>query len=109
MQAVGSLFSGLSSSVSSAVSGVTGATGATGAAGANSSKKNNSKVTGLGSNIAAGNTHVNNPTATGGMGTPSQKGGRCWSKKNRNRKNKSKKNRNRKNKSNKNRSSRNRK
>jgi hypothetical protein len=104
MQSVGSLFSGLSSSVSSAVSGVTGATGATGASGTNSSRKNTSKVTGLGPEIAPGNTHVANSTATGGMGTQSQRGGRCWSKKN-----KSKKNRNRKNKSRKNRSNRNRK
>lgn len=92
MQALSEMFS----SAASAVSGATGAS-ATGSSGANSSKKNNSKVTGLGPEIAPGNTHVPNSTATGGMGTPSQRGGRCWKKnrsnKNRNRKNKTRKNR----------------
>ena len=88
---------------SSATSAVTGAVGATGA---NSPKKNNTKVTGLGSNIAPDNTHVNNSTATGGMGTPSQKGGRS-NRKNKN-KNKSNKNKSNKNKSNKNKSNKNR-
>jgi hypothetical protein len=93
MASVGSFFSGLSSSVSSAVSGVTGAAGAAGAAGGNKNKG------GLGPQYAKDNTHVNYPAKNGGMGTPSQKGGRCWKKN----KNKSKKNRNRKNKSRKNR------
>ena len=100
MQSVGNFFGGLTSSVS----------GAMGATGANSSKKNNTKVTGLGSNIAPGNTHVPNSSATGGMGTPSQRGGRSnrknknKSNKNKSNKNKSNKNRNRKNKTRKNRS-----
>ena len=95
MQSVGNFFGGLTSSVS----------GAMGATGANSSKKNNTKVTGLGSNIAPGNTHVPNSSATGGMGTPSQRGGRS----NKNRKNKNKnKNKSNKNKSNKNKSNKNR-
>ena len=95
MQSVGNFFGGLTSSVS----------GAMGATGANSSKKNN-KVTGLGPEIAAGNTHVTNSGATGGMGTPSQKGGRS-NRKNKN-KNKSNKNKSNKNKSNKNKSNKNR-
>lgn len=94
MQSVGNFFGGLTSSVS----------GAMGATGANSSKKNNTKVTGLGSNIAPGNTHVPNSSATGGMGTPSQRGGRS----NRKNKNKSNKNKSNKNKSNKNKSNKNR-
>ena len=93
MQALSEMFS----SAASAVTGATGATGAAGASAANSSRKNNSKVTGLGPEIAPGNTHVPNSTATGGMGTPSQRGGRCYKKnrsnKNRNSKNKSRKNR----------------
>ena len=84
--------------VSSVTNTVASATGATGATAANTSKpKNLSKW-----NTATGNKspHVNFSAASGGMGAPSQKGGRCWNKKN---KNKSKKNRNRKNKTRKNR------
>jgi hypothetical protein len=96
MESLTKMFSGATSAV-------------TGAVGANSNKKNNTKVTGLGSNIAPGNTHVNNPGATGGMGTPSQKGGRNKNKnksnknKNKNKSNKNK-NKNKKNKTRKNRS-----
>ena len=89
-------FSKMVGDATSVISGVTGATGATGA---NTSKPKNNKW-----NTATGNKspHVNFPAASGGMGAPSQKGGRYWNKKNKN-KNKSKKNRNRKNKTRKNR------
>ena len=96
-ESVGSFFSGLAAPLTG--SSGSSATGATGATGANTSKNNKGKVTGLGPEIAAGNTHVTNSTATGGMGTPSQKGGRCY-RKNRNRSNR---NRNRRNKTRKNR------
>jgi len=91
MESLTKMFSGATSAV-------------TGAVGANSNKKNNTKVTGLGPNIAPGNTHVNNPGATGGMGTQSQRGGRNKNKnKNKSKKNKNK-NKNKKNKTRKNRS-----